>query len=92
MSPQQFLNIAALVAALILVLGLVMVLWRAVTTHNDARRAVVSDLIFLVIAAAFCVYALTNRVSIVYEVVMFTGFFGALSTAAYARIITRGRR
>lgn len=92
MSPQDFLNITSGLAAIIVVIALLMVLWRAVTTHNDARRAVLSDVIFLAMAALFMCYSLFDRTSVTYEVVLFAGFFGALSTAAYARIITRGRR
>lgn len=92
MSPQDFLNITSGLAAVIVVIALLMVLWRAVTTHNDARRAVLSDVIFLAMAALFMCYSLFDRTSVTYEVVLFAGFFGALSTAAYARIITRGRR
>lgn len=92
MSPQQFLNIVMVIVTLIVVAALLMVLWRAATTHNDARRAVLSDVIFLLIAALFMCYSIYDRTAVTYEVVLFAGFFGALSTAAYARIITRGRR
>lgn len=92
MTPQDFLNITVGIATVIVVLALLMVLWRAVTTHNDARRAVLSDVIFLSMAALFMCYSIYDRTAVTYEVVLFAGFFGALSTAAYARIITRGRR
>lgn len=92
MTPQGFLDILMGVATLIVVVALLMVLWRAVTTHNDARRAVLSDVIFLCMAALFLCYSIYDRTAVTYEVVVFAGFFGALSTAAYARIITRGRR
>lgn len=92
MSPQDFLNVTSGLAAVIVVVALLMVLWRAVTTHNDARRAVLSDVIFLAMAALFMCYSLFDHTYVTYEVVLFAGFFGALSTAAYARIISRGRR
>ena len=92
MTPQSFLFVVMSIATVIVVAALIMVLWRAVTTHNDARRAVLSDAIFLCMAALFMCYIIYDRTAVTFEVAMFAGFFGALSTAAYARIISRGRR
>ncbi|MBF4552687.1 monovalent cation/H+ antiporter complex subunit F [Corynebacterium suicordis] len=92
MTPQSFLFVVMSIATVIVVAALIMVLWRAVTTHNDARRAVLSDAIFLCMAALFMCYSIYDRTAVTFEVAMFAGFFGALSTAAYARIISRGRR
>lgn len=92
MTPQSFLFVVMSIATVIVVAALIMVLWRAVTTHNDSRRAVLSDAIFLCMAALFMCYSIYDRTAVTFEVAMFAGFFGALSTAAYARIISRGRR
>lgn len=92
MTPGALLTGMLIIAAGIIVSSLLMVLWRATTTHNDARRAVLADMIFMAMAALFLCYTMMNRTSIVYEVALFAGLFGALSTISYARIITRGRR
>lgn len=92
MTPTGLLTVLVGIAAAIVVLALLTVLWRAVSTHNDARRAVLSDIIFTAMAGLFLCYSLLHRTSITYEVAMYAGLFGALSTIAYARIITRGRR
>lgn len=92
MTPQEFLNIIMVIVTVIVVAALLMVLWRAVTTHNDARRAVLSDAILLCMAALFMCYGIYDRSAVTFEVAVYAGFFGALSTAAYARIISRGRR
>ncbi|MDN6619230.1 MAG: monovalent cation/H+ antiporter complex subunit F [Corynebacterium variabile] len=92
MTPTHLLWIFAGVAAAIIGVSMLVVLWRAVTTRNDARRAVLADIIFVTVIAGFLVYCLFQRSSIVYDAVLIAGLGGALSTIAYARIITRGRR
>lgn len=92
MTPDMFLGLATLTAALIVVAALLMLMWRVASTHNDARRAVVSDMIFLTMAGLFLLQNLHFRSAIPFEVALFIGLLGALSTMAYARIITRGRR
>lgn len=92
MTPTHLLWIFAGVAAVIVVVSMAMILWRAVTTRNDARRAVLADMIFVTVIAGFLVYSLFQRSSIVYDAVLIAGLGGALSTIAYARTITRGRR
>lgn len=92
MTPTHLLWIFAGAAGLIVLVSMMMILWRAVSTRNDARRAVVADMIFVTVIAGFLVYCLFQRSSIVYDAVLIAGLGGALSTIAYARIITRGRR
>lgn len=92
MTPTQFLWIFAGIAAAIVAVSMALVLWRAVVTRNDARRAVLADMIFLTVIAGFLVYSLFYRSSITYDVVLLAGLGGAISTMAFARIITRGRR
>ena len=92
MTPTLLLDILVGIAAVIVVIALLTVLWRAVTTHNDGRRAVLSDMIFFAMIGLFLCYSMYNRTAITYEVALFGGLFGALSTIAYARIISRGRR
>ena len=92
MEPKDLLNILVGIAATIVVIALFTVLWRAVSTHNDARRAVLSDMVFMAMAGLFLCYSIFHRTAITYEVALFAGLFGALSTIAYARIISRGRR
>lgn len=92
MTPTLLLNIMVGIAAVFIVISLFTVLWRAVSTHNDARRAVLSDMIFMAMVGLFLCYALYNRTAVTYEVALFAGLFGAISTIAYARIISRGRR
>lgn len=45
MGPTTLLYILVGIAAAIIVLGLLTVLYRAVTTKNDGRRAVLSDML-----------------------------------------------
>lgn len=92
MTPNDLMTILAGIAGIILVVSLCTVLYRVTTTHNDARRAVLGDMLFMAMAALFLCYSLTHRTSIAFEVAIFAGLFGPLSTYAYARIITRGRR
>ncbi|AHI04060.1 monovalent cation/H+ antiporter complex subunit F [Corynebacterium falsenii] len=92
MEPTDLLTIMVCIAGAIVLLALITVLWHASTTDNDARRAVTADIVFMAMAGLFLCYTLLNRSSITYEVAMFAGLFGVLSTVAYARIITRGRR
>ncbi|MEL4163226.1 cation:proton antiporter [Corynebacterium bovis] len=92
MSPTAFLTIAGGITIAVNALALLIVLWRAASTHNDARRAVLSDMVFFAMVGLFLSYCLFHRSAITYDVVMFAGLFGALTTIAYARIITRGRR
>ncbi len=92
MTPTSLLWTLVGIATAIIVLSLLTLLWRAVTTHNDARRAILSDMIFITMAGLFLCHGIFYRTAISFEVSLFTGLFGALSTAAYARIITRGRR
>lgn len=92
MTPTSLMTVLAGIAGFIVVVSLCTVLYRATTTHNDARRAVLGDMLFMTMAALFLCYSLTHRTSITYEVALFAGLFGPLSTYAYARIITRGRR
>lgn len=92
MTPTQLLWIFAGMAGAIVAVAMALVLWRAVSTRNDARRAVLADMIFLTVIAGFLVYCLFVRSAITYDVVMLAGFGGAISTMAFARIITRGRR
>lgn len=92
MTPSLLLDIMVGVAAVIVVISLLTVLWRTVSTHNDARRAVLSDMIFMAMVGLFLCYSMYNRTAVTYEVALFAGLFGALSTIAYARIISRGRR
>ncbi|AHW62982.1 MULTISPECIES: monovalent cation/H+ antiporter complex subunit F [Corynebacterium] len=92
MTPTQFLWIFAGMAAVIIAAAMALVLWRAVSTRNDARRAVLADMVFLTIIAGFLVYCLFYSSSITYDVVLLAGLGGAISTMAFARIITRGRR
>ncbi len=92
MTPTGLLDIMIGTAAVIVVIALMTVLWRAVTTHNDARRAVLADMVFMAMVALFLCYSMYNRTAITFEVAIFAGLFGALSTMANARIITRGRR
>ncbi|MCJ7858905.1 monovalent cation/H+ antiporter complex subunit F [Corynebacterium kalidii] len=92
MTPTQFLWIFAGVAAVLIVAAMALVLWRAVSTRNDARRAVLADMVFLTVIAGFLVYCLFYDSAITYDVVLLAGLGGAISTMAFARIITRGRR
>lgn len=92
MTPTQLLWILAGIAAVIIAVALALVLWRAVTTRNDARRAVLADMIFLTVISGFLVYALFFGSAITFDVVLIAGLGGAISTIAFARIITRGRR
>ncbi|KAB1502865.1 cation:proton antiporter [Corynebacterium sp. 320] len=92
MSPTMLLDILVGIAAVIVVIALLTVLWRAVSTHNDARRAVLSDMIFFSMIGLFLCYSMYNRTAITYDVALFAGLFGAISTIANARIISRGRR
>ncbi|WP_334143419.1 monovalent cation/H+ antiporter complex subunit F [Corynebacterium nuruki] len=92
MTPTHLLWIFAGAAGLIVLVSMMMILWRAVSTRNDARRAVLADMIFVTVIAGFLVYCLFQRSSIVYDAVLIAGLGGSLSTIAYARIITRGRR
>lgn len=92
MTPTHLLWIFAGLAALIVGLSMLIVLWRAVTTRNDARRAVLADIIYVTVIAGFLVYTLFERSTIVYDVVLIAGLGGAISTMSFARIITRGRR
>nr|WP_255806727.1 monovalent cation/H+ antiporter complex subunit F [Corynebacterium kalidii] len=80
------------VAAVLIVAAMALVLWRAVSTRNDARRAVLADMVFLTVIAGFLVYCLFYDSAITYDVVLLAGLGGAISTMAFARIITRGRR
>ncbi|HIW92045.1 MAG TPA: cation:proton antiporter [Candidatus Corynebacterium avicola] len=92
MTPTQLLWIFAGMAGAIVAVALALVLWRAVSTRNDARRAVLADMIFITVIAGFLVYSLFVRTAITYDVVLIAGLGGAISTIAFARIITRGRR
>lgn len=92
MTPEQLLWVFAGMAGAIVAVALILVLWRAVSTRNDARRAVLADMIFLTVIAGFLVYTLFVRSSITYDVVLIAGLGGAISTMAFARIINRGRR
>ncbi|MGO1948963.1 MAG: monovalent cation/H+ antiporter complex subunit F [Mycobacteriaceae bacterium] len=92
MTPTQLLWIFAGAAGAIVAVSLTLVLWRAVSTRNDARRAVLADMIFLTVVAGFLVYSLFVNSSITYDVVLIAGLGGAISTMAFARVITRGRR
>ncbi|MDN6386526.1 MAG: monovalent cation/H+ antiporter complex subunit F [Corynebacterium sp.] len=92
MTPTQFLWIFAGVSAVIIAAAMALVLWRTVSTRNDARRAVLADMVFLTSIAGFLVYSLFYSSSITYDVVLLAGLGGAISTMAFARIITRGRR
>ncbi|AGP31752.1 monovalent cation/H+ antiporter complex subunit F [Corynebacterium terpenotabidum] len=92
MTPTHLLWIFAGVSAAIIGVSMLVVLWRAVTTHNDARRAVLADIIYVTVIAGFLVYTLFERSSIVYDVVLIAGLGGAIGTISYARILTRGRR
>jgi len=92
MGPTTLLYILVGIAAAIIVLGLLTVLYRAVSTKNDGRRAVLSDMLFACMIALFLCLSIFNHTAITYEVAMFAGLFSALSTGAAARIITRGRR
>jgi len=80
------------VAAALIVVSMLVVLWRAVTTGNDARRAVLADIIYVTVIAGFLVYTLFDRSTIVYDVVLIAGLGGAIATISLARILTRGRR
>lgn len=92
MEPKTLLYILVGIASAIVVLALLTVLWRAITTRNDAHRAVLADMLFGTMVALFLCYGFYQRTAITYEVAMFAGLFGALTTGASARIITRGRR
>ena len=92
MTPTTLLWILVGIASAIVTLALLTVLWRAVTTRNDGRRAVLADMMFITMVALFLCISFFQRTSITYEVAMFAGLFAALTTAASARIITRGRR
>ncbi|RAV33825.1 monovalent cation/H+ antiporter complex subunit F [Corynebacterium heidelbergense] len=92
MNPEGLLSAAASIAAVVIVVALLMLMWRTVSTHNDARRAVCSDMIFMTVAALFLLHSLFFRSAITFEVALIAGLLGPLSTIAYARIITRGRR
>jgi multicomponent Na+:H+ antiporter subunit F len=91
-TPTHLLWIFAGISAVIVGISMLVVLWRAVTTGNDARRAVLADIIFVTVIAGFLVYTLFERSSIVYDVVLIAGLGGAISTISYARVLTRGRR
>jgi multicomponent Na+:H+ antiporter subunit F len=91
-TPTHLLWIFAGVAGAIIGVSLLVVLWRAVTTRNDARRAVLADIIYVTVIAGFLVYTLFQRSAIVYDVVLIAGLGGAISTISFARILTRGRR
>ncbi len=92
MTPTHLLWILAGAAAVIIGVSMLVVLWRAVTTRNDARRAVLADIIYVTVIAGFLVYSLFSRSSIVYDVVLVAGLGGAIGTISFARILTRGRR
>ena len=92
MEPKTLVWILMGIASAIVVLALLTVLWRAITTRNDGRRAVLSDMLFATMAALFLCYGIFRPSAITYEVPLFAGLFAALTTGAAARIITRGRR
>lgn len=92
MTPTHLLWILAGVSAAIIGVSMLVVLWRSVTTRNDARRAVLADIIYVTVIAGFLVYTLFQRSSIVYDVVLIAGLGGAISTISFGRILTRGRR
>lgn len=92
MEPKTLMYILLTIAALVIVVGLLTVLFRAVNTRNDGRRAVLSDMMFACMISLFLVYGMFSHTTITYEVVLLAGLFSALSTGAAARIITRGRR
>lgn len=92
MTPTHLMWIFAGTAAAIIGASLLVVLWRAVTTGNDARRGILADIIYVNVIAGFLVYTLFQRSSIVYDVVLIAGLGGAISTISFARIMTRGRR
>lgn len=62
------------------------------TTHDDATRAVVADMIFFIMLAAYVVWTLLVDTSIVYEVLLLGSLLGLLSTVSVARILSKGRR
>lgn len=92
MTPHMLLNVLVGIAVVVITISMIFVIYRAVSTRNDARRAFLSDIIFMTMVALFLCFSLIYTTQIVYQVAIFTGLMGALSTIAYARIITRGRR
>ena len=72
------------------VLGIVAV----VRAQDDARRAVVADLLFFaaVAVAVFVLVAVLTGSAVVFDVALIAMVLGILATLALARMLTRGRR
>ena len=64
MTPTSLLWTLVGIATAIIVLSLLTLLWRAVTTHNDARRAILSDMIFITMAGLFLCHGIFYRTAI----------------------------
>lgn len=91
-TPTFFLATLVGIAGLVILFSLMVVVFRAATTRNDARRAFLSDIIFMIVVALFLCWSLVFETRITYQVAIIAALMSVLSTIAYARIITRGRR
>ena len=81
-------SVATAIIGLAAVLGIVAV-GRA---QDDARRAVVADLLYFAAVAIFVLAAVLTRSAVVFDVALIAMVLGILATLALARMLTRGRR
>lgn len=74
--------------ALALLLGAILIF----RVKSNVSRAVLSDAAFYPMVGVFLTTALLRTTAITFDIAMLAGLLGILSTAALARVISRGRR
>lgn len=65
---------------------------RIIAGPDDASRAVVADLVYFCVIAAFILVGTLSGSMVVFEVALLASLIGILATVALARLLTRGKR
>ncbi|AZA14587.1 cation:proton antiporter [Corynebacterium choanae] len=79
-------------AIIIMGIALLMSLVLLVKVRNDTSRIVLADAVFYPMLGIYLAWSYLHETQIAYEVVMFGGLLGLLTSVSLARIVTKGRR
>lgn len=86
------MSLLATVATVVLVISALLGILQIARGPDDASRAVCGDLLFFSAIAIFVVTGVLRSTSVLFDAALLATLCGILTTAALARMLTRGSR